>query len=276
MARVRGWWKSFCQQDPLQLFCWLAVLLIFIFYCIPKSKRSVYLLPIYPFMALFFAQYLRRLAEQGSKLLRSFSIVFGSLGLLLTLLFFSIRLGLVPDAIMGHGRHAAENVGFLHALRDNYFDFAHWLLILIPLVGALCLLRLCRKQASARAHLYGVAGMLLCLFVALDGVYQPTVLSTKSDKKIAQRLTDLQPEGEIYSYKFFFYGVNFYLNDRLRHAEQTIHKKDNGYIIVTEPNEEEMIQNMKAQYTLYPIFRTIYRSCDARKPVICYYFWRKR
>ncbi len=275
MARVRGWWKSFCQQDPLQLFCWLAVLLIFIFYCIPKSKRSVYLLPIYPFMALFFAQYLRRLAEQGSKLFRSFSIVFGSLGLLLTLLFFAIRLGLVPDAIMGHGRHAAENVGFLHALRDNYFDFAHWLLILIPLVGALCLLRLCRKQASAHAHLYGVAGMLLCLFVALDGVYQPTVLSTKSDKKIAQRLTDLQPEGAIYSYGLYFYSINYYLGDRLRHIEREAPAGGSGFLIVPLFEEEKMVAELSGRYTLKPVFQTSYRSCDARAQVACYYFYNR-
>ena len=47
------------------------------------------------------------------------------------------------------------------------------------------------------------------------------------------------------SYKFFFYGVNFYLNDRLRHAEQTIHKKDNGYII-TSNNYETNISNVYA------------------------------
>ena len=30
---------------------WIVIIAIFVFYCIPKSKRSVYVLPIYPFMA---------------------------------------------------------------------------------------------------------------------------------------------------------------------------------------------------------------------------------
>ena len=274
-SRVQEWWKRFCQQDPLQLFCWLAVLLIFVFYCIPKSKRSVYLLPIYPFMALFFAQYLRRLAERGSRLFRNFSIVFGSLGVLLTLLFFAIRLGLVPDAIMGHGRHAAENVGFLHALRDTYFDFAHWLLILLPLVGALCLFRLCRRQASARAHLYGVAGMLLCLFVAFDGIYQPTVVSTKSDKKIAQRLANLQPEGNIYSYNLRFYCVNYYLGDRMHRIELEEPNEDHFLLIVGTNLEEQMVTELSEHYSMHPVFHTTYRSCDARTQVACYYLFRK-
>ena len=272
-AKIKKQWSKFRQQDPLQLFCWLAILLIFIFYCIPKSKRSVYLLPIYPFMALFFAQYLRGLAEKGSRLFHSFSLVFGSLGLLLTLLFFAIRVGLVSDSIMDHGRHAAENIGFLHALRDTPYNLAHWLIILLPLVGALCLYTLCKQNVSSRTHLYGIAGMLLTIFVALDGVYQPTILSTKSDIRIAKRLNQLQPEGPIYSYGTYFYGVNFYLKDRLRHIEKVKNSQAKGYVIVAEYMEKEMLKEMSKYFKFAPIFHTTYRSCDARKPVACYYFY---
>ena len=275
-AKIKKQWSKFRQQDPLQLFCWLAILLIFIFYCIPKSKRSVYLLPIYPFMALFFAQYLRGLAEKGSRLFHSFSLVFGSLGLLLTLLFFTIRVGLVSDSIMDHGRHAAENIGFLHALRDTPYNLAHWLIILLPLVGALCLYTLCKQNASSRTHLYGIAGMLLTIFVALDGVYQPTILSTKSDIRIAKRLNQLQPEGPIYSYGFTCYCVNFYLKDRMRHIEKVTNQQTKGYVIVAEHEEQQMLEEIKGRFNVYPIFRTPYRSCDSRRPVACYYFWRAK
>ena len=59
-------WKKFCksqfmanakQATPLQVFTWLAFLLVLFFYCIPKSKRSIYLLPCYPFMAYLIAEY---------------------------------------------------------------------------------------------------------------------------------------------------------------------------------------------------------------------------
>ena len=52
------WLKSLKNADPWILFNSLAVILIFIFYCIPASKRSVYLLPIYPGLAYFIAQYI--------------------------------------------------------------------------------------------------------------------------------------------------------------------------------------------------------------------------
>ena len=48
-------WRSMGDIDA---FAFLSFAVIFVFYCIPASKRSVYLLPIYPFLAYFLARYL--------------------------------------------------------------------------------------------------------------------------------------------------------------------------------------------------------------------------
>lgn len=68
--RLKKVWDKFRSQSPLQLFIWVVILTIFIFYCIPKSKRSVYLLPIYPFMGVLLAEYLLALAQRGAKYLK--------------------------------------------------------------------------------------------------------------------------------------------------------------------------------------------------------------
>ena len=56
-GRVRTWWSRFVailrNMDDARLYSLLCIVIIFTFYCIPKSKRSVYLLPIYPFIAYF-------------------------------------------------------------------------------------------------------------------------------------------------------------------------------------------------------------------------------
>ena len=46
------------RVDDVRLFTFLSFALIFVFYCIPKSKRSVYLLPVYPFLAYYLATYM--------------------------------------------------------------------------------------------------------------------------------------------------------------------------------------------------------------------------
>lgn len=79
-------------------------------------------------MAVLIAEYLLALVQKGARVFRICAIIFASLGLLLTLVFVVVRLGLVPDSVFGSGRHAAENVAFMHALEDVALSVPKWLL----------------------------------------------------------------------------------------------------------------------------------------------------
>lgn len=271
--RLKKGWEAFRNQSPVQLFTWLVILIIFIFYCIPKSKRSVYLLPIYPFMAVLIAEYLLALVQRGAKVFKICAIIFASLGVLLTVVFLTVRLGLIPDNVFGSGRHAAENLAFMHALQVVDLSISKWLLVALPVIAAICTFRMVTKQADTRSLLYGIAGCMLCLFVVLDGVYQPTVLAVKSDKHLAERVNTYVPEGSVYSYsKMSFYGVNFYLNDRMRHIEKERPSTGEGYLLVPEKDEEAMLNELNGTYNLEKVFRTDRRSCDMRDEICMYKF----
>ena len=121
------------------------IIAIFVFYCIPKSKRSVYLLPIYPFMAVLIAQYLEALMQKGESV--------QNIGLYLRLALFvthrgvfAVRCQMIPDSIWGNGRHAAENIAFMQALESTSFSISKWLIIVLPVVAAICTLRLVIKK----------------------------------------------------------------------------------------------------------------------------------
>ena len=273
--RLKKVWDKFRSQSPLQLFIWVVILTIFIFYCIPKSNRSVYLLPIYPFMGVLLAEYLLALAQRGAKVFKISAWIFAALAVLLTVTFFTVRLGLVPESIWGTGRHAAENIAFMNALQTVPLSFSKWLIVFLPLMSAACLLYTLLKCADARPLLYGVAGCMLCIFVALDGVYQPTVLAVKSDKHLAVRLNDLEPEEPVYSYGDWvkFYSINYYLGDRVRIFDM-LHPAE-GYVLVIDELQEKFLQNNQNAYRLDEVYRTPLRSCDMRKKVIVYKFSRK-
>lgn len=273
--RLKKVWDKFRSQSPLQLFIWVVILTIFIFYCIPKSKRSVYLLPIYPFMGVLLAEYLLALAQRGAKVFKISAWIFAALAVLLTVTFFTVRLGLVPESIWGTGRHAAENIAFMNALQTVPLSFSKWLIVFLPLMSAACLLYTLLKCADARPLLYGVAGCMLCIFVALDGVYQPTVLAVKSDKHLAVRLNDLEPEEPVYSYGDWvkFYSINYYLGDRVRIFDM-LHPAE-GYVLVIDELQEKFLQNNQNAYRLDEVYRTPLRSCDMREKVIVYKFSRK-
>ncbi len=273
--RLKKAWNEFRSRSPLQLFTWVVILTIFIFYCIPKSKRSVYLLPIYPFMGMLLAEYLLALVRRGAKVFRISAWIFASLAVLLTVVFLIVRMGMIPESIWGTGRHAAENIAFMNALQTVPLSFPKWLIVFLPLLAAICLLYMLVKRVDARPLLYGVAGCMLCIFVALDGVYQPAVLAVKSDKHLALRLNKLEPQGLVYSYGDWvkFYGINYYLGDRVRIFDR-LHPAE-GYVLVIDELQEEFLQETEAVYRLDEVYRTPLRSCDMRKKVIVYKFSKK-
>ena len=57
---LEGIKRKFTQIEPVELFSLVAATVIFVFYCIPKSKRGVYILPMYPFVAYFIALYMHK------------------------------------------------------------------------------------------------------------------------------------------------------------------------------------------------------------------------
>ena len=48
---LKSIWNNMLAMDNIDLYSLIAIVSIFVFYCIPQSKRSVYLMPIYPFLA---------------------------------------------------------------------------------------------------------------------------------------------------------------------------------------------------------------------------------
>ena len=165
----------------------------------------------------------------------------------------------------------------MQALESTSFSISKWLIIVLPVVAAICTLRLVIKKSSTGSLLYGITGRVLCLFVALDGVYQPTILAVKSDKHLAEDIRKQVPEGVVYSYTdrmIRFYCTNYYMNNQMRNF--TLENPQEGYVILSANAQEEFLKNYNAKYQLEEVFHTDYRSCDLRNTVIMYKFNEKR
>lgn len=65
LTRLRHWKETWQAMSPAARFALVASVVVFVFYCIPKSKRSVYLLPMYPFMAYGLGCYAEELVNRS-------------------------------------------------------------------------------------------------------------------------------------------------------------------------------------------------------------------
>lgn len=276
--------KTFRKMDNLELYSLLSFLVIFIFYCIPASKRSVYLLPIYPFLAYFMAEFIVWIRKEHAGILRSFGHILAVASVVLFFVFGLVRIGVVPEDIFS-GKHAAENLAYLHALHTAPLGLLDIIAILMPLFASMYFWSSLRNTRNAEGALmlpFRVIAIIFCIFLALDGFYQPTVLNTKSDKDIAEQIDQIAPQGTLYSYRDYFveanrlhpFTINFYLNDRVIPIDKAEKAPAEGYMIVSG-NSIEKFKKEYAQYESKLLFKTSKRSCDDRVPVSFYHFKMK-
>ena len=257
-------WKKI---SPLQLFTWLSFLLILFFYCIPKSKRSVYLLPVYPFMAYLLAQIILWLTRRHVKPIKIFTVIMGIIALLLVAAFGIVKAGWVPDTLF-HGKHAAENIQMLSALENCH---GVWVVLV------LCALLLAGIYALRKRNLLSALLVIFVVFVSLDGLFQPTALNTRSDRPLANRVRKVFiDQGEkVYMYTsidmLHFFGTNFYTGDKMGQFLRS--KPDKGVLMIAAKDRKDFFETY-SDYTFIPIERTQRRMSEMKDTVYFYRFNR--
>lgn len=257
-------WKKI---SSLQLFTWLSFLLILFFYCIPKSKRGVYLLPVYPFIAYLLAQFILWLTRRHVKPIKIFACIMGTIALLLVVAFGIVKAGWVPDTLF-HGKHAAENIQMLSALENCH---GAWVVLV------LCALLLAGIYALRKRNLLSAILVIFVVFASLDGLFQPTALNTRSDRPLANRVKkDFIDQGEkVYMYTsidmLHFFGTNFYTGDKMGQFLRT--KPDKGVLMIVAKDRNDFFKTY-SDYTFIPVERTKRRMSEMKDTVYFYRFNR--
>lgn len=272
-----GFMQSVRRAEPMQMFVWLAFGLILFFYCIPKSKRSVYLLPCYPFMAWLMAQYVVWLVANRLSAVKAYAWLMGVLGVVLSVAFVVLKTGVVPDTLF-HGKHAADNIAMLHALESISVSPSHLLFALLPAaVGVATIMTLLKKDDNLRNRAVWLSlSVVVTLFLALDSTFQPAVLNTKADKPLAPQIEQRFDMTKMYSYMsspmLHFFSLNFYLGDRIQQFEKV--KPEDGVLMIPEDDVEEFKKTVGRGYCLQRVWQ-IRRAVEEKHEVGFYKFCKR-
>lgn len=272
-----GFMQSVRRAEPMQVFVWLAFGLILFFYCIPKSKRSVYLLPCYPFMAWLMAQYVVWLVANRLSAVKAYAWLMGVLGVVLSVAFVVLKTGVVPDTLF-HGKHAADNIAMLHALESISVSPSHLLFALLPAaVGVATIMTLLKKDDTLRNRVVWLSlSVVVALFLALDSMLQPAVLNTKADKPLAPQIEQRFDMTKMYSYMsspmLHFFSLNFYLGDRIQQFEKV--KPEDGVLMIPEDDVEEFKKTVGRGYCLQRVWQ-IRRAVEEKHEVGFYKFCKR-
>ena len=265
-------WKKFSKTrflenakkaTPLQVFTWLAFLLVLFFYCIPKSKRSVYLLPCYPFMAYLIAEYIVWMMKEKMGALKVYAGVIASLAVILVIATLVIRTGCIPDTIF-HGKHAADNIAMLHAIGDSH-SFLFNVCQMFLLIGAYHIFKALKKKETSQILKYTLV-MIIAIFITLDSTLQPAVLNTKADKHLAPVIEKKFDTSKLYSYMsiemMHFFSLNFYLGDKIQQFDKVL--PQDGVLMIPEGDMPDFKEKFGKDYTLQKVW-------EVRKLVECHH-----
>lgn len=274
------------KADAVQVFTWLSFLLILFFYCIPKSKRGVYLLPCYPFMAVLIVEYMAWLVKRSLFPIRFYIGFLSIVGFILTAALVILRAGLVPDSIF-HGKHAWENIQMLHALSDGSMSLGDILMALMPLLaGCLGLMTLMRRRSCfVTSHpVFASTVMTLLVFMAFDGYYKPTVVGCQSLRPVAMQVEQAAKGEPVFALTTInkrevgddvlrLYGIDFYLGDNVRQLD--VDRPRKGVVVVPAQCKSLLSEPFAKQYSFKEIMRTEHRVSCFKDTIYVYQFVRK-
>lgn len=267
---VKTYWERFkayiAHMDRMRLFSLLAIVIIFVFYCIPKSKRSVYILPIYPFIAYFLAEYMLYLLKQRPKVWRVFSITIASVGALLLIVLILVKSGvgehyraILPDDLGYYMTALAESWNIVSIISGIFIIFLIY-----------DIYKSKRYLTYNNRYVYSVVALFFGIQLMLDASTLPVILNAKSMKPFADKVVSEVPEGKIYSYvsvpMLHFFIINFYTQDRVVEFEKE--NPEAGYLLVGERDFQYIQEKYGRQYDFNPVMRSDRKGNDVKDFVL--------
>ncbi len=267
---VKTYWERFktyiAHMDRMRLFSLLAIVIIFVFYCIPKSKRSVYILPIYPFIAYFLAEYMLYLLKQRPKVWRVFSITIASVGTLLLIVLILVKSGvgehyraILPDDLGYYMTALAESWNIVSIISGIFIVFLIY-----------DIYKSKRYLTYNNRYVYSVVALFFGIQLMLDASTLPVILNAKSMKPFADKVVAEVPEEKIYSYvsvpMLHFFIINFYTQDRVVEFEKE--NPEAGYLLVGERDFQYIQEKYGRQYDFNPVMRSDRKGNDVKDFVL--------
>ena len=270
---VKRLWTGFREMDSVRKWAVVVTVCVFVFYCIPKSKRSVYLLPLYPFLSLLLADFVIYMLRSHKKLFRVYAVFIASVGCIFSVLL--IALHGVDLGFLGDSRSARRVVAQLTELQQMPMNVAYLILALLPLLVTAVV---AWKRKAVNAPLFWAVGVWFACFLTLDGLLNPAIKNSVPDYRFAQAVKVYQPDGSIYFYRpgeeETVYTVSFYLRDKVLGFNGPEELPRQGYVMLREGNRERFEEMMQG-WNLKPVLTTANEFTSFRGNLLLYKFDKK-
>lgn len=276
-------WKRIRSMEKVKLFSLIALVCILFFYSIPSSKRSVYLMPAYPFIALFLAQYAIYITEYRTKVTRVFAAFVASLTTVILIAFVLTMAGVIdPVTIASHYTDRVSTLTTIEMI-TNMLVSPSGLTIGIIIFTLLTLITVCYqmfKKINIKI-LYAIIALTFAINMLIDGVIMRGIRKDSSSRPFAEKVIEIYPLNETNMFVMNnlkeyrnMYGLNFYLGNRFHNFEKEM--PVNGYFFSVEQDLEHVITKYGDRYTFSMLTSTEQPINEVRQKIVLCSFVKQK
>ncbi len=214
-----------CRQDWAEknftyLIVWIVT--IFVFYSISSSKRTVYILPIYPAIALLLGAWWQELRRGEIDLPPGFLTLLKAAGAVCCAVIGLAMLGVIAQAggfdPLGlirpflHPKDQSNLPMFTGIVADHPGAFAGWFL---GVGGALVLLIWGLRRQSWDRVFGGLVVFTTSIFLLINHVIQPTLAAARTFRPFMGRVVERVGEQPLFFFRSFDSGALYYAGRRI-------------------------------------------------------------
>ena len=273
VRKVPAFLLKLSQLEKTTLYSVVSVAIILSFYAIPSSKRSVYIMPAYPFAAYLLAMLFEWAGEIKTKLISSMYQVVK----VITIIFLSLTaFGAIVDLkpIAAKLIHNAKTLNDVNLFADAFGHPAvgavvMWLLLVAVLVLSVFIAR----KEKGIVLIFTMLSLFVTVQLFLEDVAFPVFKNAYSSQSFAKEIVGKYPlKNKTYvmnnlSKYTNMYGLNFYMNNNFRNFEKEL--PEDGYFI-TGLNYIDQIRESYKQYQFDELDRSPNKYNDYDDIIILY------
>lgn len=280
---VKTGWQKIRSMEKVKLFSLVAIVCILFFYSIPSSKRSVYLMPAYPFIALFLAQYIIYITEYRTKVTRVFAAVLAAVVSLVLVAALLIGMGTLDlPALAARFTDRASTLSQMELITNALTGAGVVTYSILLLVAAA--LGIVFYQMSKKINikiLYATIVLTFCVNQLIDGVIMRSIREGSSARSFAERIQQEFPltQDNVYVMNNLLeyanlYGLNFYMGNRFHNFETE--QPAEGYFLCAEKYADKVQQNYGDRYHFEPLAKSERPDGEVKQHLLLFRFAAKK
>jgi len=230
------WFKRIATMDKMTLFSSLVVILFIGFYAIPSSKRSVYILPAYPFAAFLLAKVFLWAEKNKPVIFTVFGKLVGGIAALLLVLSCAAHFNNLAEitSLIPLDTKTTNDV----RLFADFFLNPGWLgyMLWFFLLAVFLLFIRWMQTKNVRTLIFGIFTLFISTQIFLEGTLYPTFKNGNSLQPVAREFqASYDIKGKTYvmnNLKLYasIYGLNYYMDNDFKNFELFL--PSDGFLII--------------------------------------------